>query len=109
MKEKKFSDSFLDNKQKNENQKFISKQLSSETFTNCEKKNWSDYFFENKQIILDTKKRKFCSDPDFVEKKFRPTICLHRVFCFGRNSGQGRTWQLEIVSYRAVVVAPVQW
>ena len=69
MKEKKFSDSFLDNKQKNENQKFISKQLSSETFTNCEKKNWSDYFFENKQIILDTKKRKFCSDPDFVEKK----------------------------------------
>ena len=39
MKEKKFSDSFLDNKQKNENQKFISKQLSSETFTNCEKKN----------------------------------------------------------------------
>ena len=69
MKEKKFSDSFLDNKQKNENQKFISKQLSTETFTNCEKKNWSDYFFENKQIILDTKKRKFCSDPDFVEKK----------------------------------------
>ena len=72
MKEKKFSDSFLDNKQKNENQKFIPKQLSSETFTNCEKKNWSDYFFENKQIILDTKKRKFCSDPDFVKKNFVP-------------------------------------